>query len=117
MQNEHGNDIFRQEEADKLLGFRGCDRYRYDTTLCQAGWRQFDTNNDAWYFGVWVNIEQRKTFCYVEGDRVLVVCPTLESFQAELAEMGTFYGEPPPAFTAIDADGSMTHYYDERPAA
>ena len=30
------------------------------------------------------------------------------------ADMAEFYGDPPPAFKAIDKDGTITHHFDER---
>jgi hypothetical protein len=51
-----------------------------------------------------------------EGDLIIVDCPTVESFKAELAHMAEFYGEPPPAFVVIDTDtGNVTEVYDKRP--
>jgi hypothetical protein len=130
--NERGNEIYRDVEADQKVGDPRPDRwasteafcerdeagrYYYDfTLLTQAkGWKQFDTWQDAWYFGVWVNVAQRMTFCYAEGDRTLVICPTAESFRAELADAASFYGDPPPAAIGIDADGTVTNFYDPRP--
>jgi hypothetical protein len=113
--NERGNAIYRDFEADRKLGIhRGEDRYYYDFEALK-GWRQFDTSQDAWYFGVWVNICERMTFTYAEGDRTLVICPTLESFKAELANAAEFYGPPPAAVRAIGQDGSVTEYIDSRP--
>jgi hypothetical protein len=115
--NERGNDVYRDQDADKLIGGRGEDRYFYDFEALGAGWKQYDTKQDASYFGVWVNVEERKTFTYAEGDRTLVVCPTLDSFKAELADAERFYGPPPPMARAIDMEGRITEYYDVRPTA
>ena len=117
--NERGNEIYRDGEADRKVGLqRGTDRYFYDFEgLKHPEWRQFDTWQDAWYFGVWVNVRQRMTFTYAEGDRSLVVCPTLESFRAELEDAERFYGPAPAAATAIGLDGTVTKYYDPRPKA
>lgn len=48
------------------------NRYRYDFQKCKAedGWKQFDTNQDAWYFGIWCNQKKLQIMCYVEGDNV-----------------------------------------------
>jgi hypothetical protein len=117
--NERGNEIYRDEDADQKLGIRrGPDRYFYDFKHLQPpAWRQFDTWQDAWYFGVWVNVRERKIFTYCEGDRSLVVCPTLETFRSELEDAEQFYGPAPAAAKAIGADGSVTSYYDARPTA
>lgn len=92
------------------------NRYKYDTHRCSSkdGWHQYDTEQDAWYFGVWYHRERRLVVTYAEGDETIVVCQTEESFRAELAEMAEFYGEPPPAFVGIDVDtGTVTEFYDE----
>jgi hypothetical protein len=104
--NKHGNEIKRS--------FMHVDRYYFDFGKCK-GWKQFDTDQDASYFGVWVNEEERKTLTYAEGDITEVFCHSEESFQAELKEMSEFYGEQPPAFVAFDADGTQTNFYDTRP--
>ena len=94
------------------------ERYYYDERLTPSkGWKQYDTDQDAWYFGVWVNVERREIVTYAEGDESLTTCPTLESFKAELDAMGECYGDPPPMAVGIDADGSVTKFYDTRPTA
>ncbi len=108
--NQRGNTIHRS--------FHSTDRYRFDFQLCTKakGWRQYDTNQDAWYFGVWVQPEKRKILSYAEGDISVVRCPTEESYHAELKSMAEFYGPPPPAFTVIDfPSGNITKIYDKRP--
>ena len=120
--NERGNFIER--------GFKpNTERYYYDFEKLKRvdGWEQYDTRQDAWYFGVWVNATRREIFTFAEGDTTLVTCPTLESFRAELAEMEKFYGPPPPAFIACDGiglangkivpEGNVTLFFDKRPTA
>jgi hypothetical protein len=110
--NAQGNTIER--------GFDfGGDRYKYDFEECSParGWAQYDTDQDASYFGVWVHPETRRIFTYCEGDTIMVVCPTEESYHAELAAMAAFYGPPPPAFVVISPDeNKITNIYDVRPA-
>lgn len=108
--NERGNAVLD-------LGLHHGERYLYDFEICtpKEGWKQYDTSQDAWYFGVWVQMKERWILTYAEGDLSLVQCPTQESFQAELKSMADFYGDPPPAFKVIDADGTLTHYFDKRP--
>ncbi len=109
--NERGNIVERS--------FLDADRYLFDFRLCspQKGWKQYDTNQDAWYFGVWVHPERREILTYAEGDVISIKCPTIQSFQAELNVMAEFYGDPPPAFTVIRPDGKRTRFYDKRPTA
>jgi hypothetical protein len=126
--NELGNLIFRDGDADAKIGLsRGEDRYRYDFTLDLHAWQQYDTRQDASYFGIWVNVKERKVFSYTEGDRTMVECPTLESFRAELKSMEEFYGPPPPSFIACDwigvnngkfvPEGNVEYFFDKRPTA
>ena len=106
--NERGNLVERSFHEAR-------DRYHYDFDQCR-GWTQYDTNQDAWYFGIWVNPETRQILTFAEGDETLVTCPTADSYHAELADMAAFYGSPPPAFKSISQDGTLTEYFDKRPA-
>jgi hypothetical protein len=92
------------------------DRYRFDFNLCAStkGWTSFDTDQDAWYFGIWGHPERREIVTYAEGDVIQVECPTPESFAAEVAYMDACYGVAP-AFTVIDAEsGDVTKVYQDR---
>lgn len=96
-------------------GFDSADRYKYDFDKCK-GWTQYDTDQDAWYFGVWVNQKTMEIFTYAEGDTILVTCKDKAGYHAELKDMAEFYGPPPAAFTAINIeDSTITKYYDKRP--
>jgi hypothetical protein len=68
------------------------DRYIFDTGLGK-GWLQYDTDQDAWYYGQWVNKEHMMIFSYMEGDVQLVVCEDAEHFDAEIQVMNDFHGE------------------------
>ena len=104
--NSRGNEIERS--------FRPTERYEFDVCLKKRdGWTQYDTNQDAPYFGVWVNSRLRQTFTYCEGDHILVKCPTEESFQAEIEDMNRCYGPPSPAWKVYGMDGSATHIFDD----
>jgi len=97
---------------------QGGERYYFDFLegFFDGGWAQYDTDQDAWYFGVWVNIGRREILTYAEGDITLRACASVESLKEQLESMGKFYGDPPPAFTSIDTStGQVTHYIDERP--
>lgn len=98
--NARGNIVWRDQDADARLGVdprgraalttRQADRYLFDCGPCNA-WQQFDTWQDASYFGVWFDDATRRVFTYCEGDRTLVECPTAESYAAEIADMIAFY--------------------------
>jgi hypothetical protein len=52
--NSRGNKVLRDADADREMSGVGDSRDTYDFRLCttESGWRQFDTEQDAWYFGV-----------------------------------------------------------------
>jgi hypothetical protein len=108
--NERGNQIMDL--------WRHTERYEFDFERCTSkkGWKQYDTREDAWYFGVWVHEKRRLILTYAEGDITIVRCKTEASYHAELRHMADFYGPPPPAFKTIDyPSGEMTEFYDTRP--
>jgi hypothetical protein len=97
--------------------FLPSERYIIDFAkdFSSQGWKQYDTDQDAHYFGVWVNIGKRLTLTYSEGDWTLVVCDDDQHLQAELNDMEQFYGPLPYYAIGYDADGTRTEYFDERP--
>lgn len=118
---------YTREGEDPYTNSRGCtvtrtalpgyDRYQFDMGHCASedGWEQYDTDQDAWYFGVWVRLSTRETVTYAEGDITHVSAPTDEAFAAELAVMAEFYGDPPPAFKVITGDGQLVAVTGARP--
>ena len=106
--NERGNEVIRMFEPE-------ADRYCFDFKHCtpSKGWLQFDTDQDAHYFGVWVNKSKRWIVTYAEGDVTIVKCPTVESFNMEIKGMCEFYGVEANIRT-IDLDGTYTKYYQDR---
>jgi len=90
------------------------DRYLFDFRICTpaTGWHQYDTSQDASYFGMWYNLELLSTFSFVEGDLILEESPTAEVFKTEMEAAAKYYGNPPPAFRVIDGTGHITHHYD-----
>ena len=98
--NARGNAIYREHV--------GGDRYRFDFGLCSSekGWQQWDTAQDASYFGVWVHVGMRKVCSFAEGDVTVVTCQDAEHFNAEIASMEAFYGAPPPAMIVLDLEAN-----------
>lgn len=105
--NKRGNQVERS--------WLQTERYRWDFNekFVAAGWKQYDTDQDAWYFGVWINKKLLQIQTYAEGDLTLVKCPDIEHFNAEIKSMNEFYGE---GFVAkvIDSDGKMTVFRQDR---
>ncbi len=108
--NGRGNTIH-----DAPLGFLG-ERYEVDFApdFSSEGWEQYDTDQDAHYFGVWVNRSRMLTLTYAEGDTSMVVCPDWAHFEAEVRNMGKFYGEGF-EFVAVDLEAKeATEYRQDR---
>lgn len=82
------------------------NRYVFDFRwrLPKHGWRQFDTSEDASYFGIWVNKIQMRVTTYCEGDLIEIWAPNEKAFNAEIEEMCAFYAKRP-AFIVLAEDG------------
>jgi len=98
----------------KRRSLHGGDRYLFDFSVCtrERGWVQYDTDQDAWYFGVWVHEGRLEVVTYAEGDLAYFTARDEASFRAEIEEMNAFYA-PSPAFVTID-QGGVTEVFDER---
>jgi len=55
------------------------------------GWEPMDTDQDAWYFGVWTNDARRYIYTYAEGDISLEVYPDAETYRAGVANARAYY--------------------------
>lgn len=105
--NERGNKIQHLFESNY-------DRYKFDFGHCKGkDWLQFDTSQDAWYFGVWVNKAERKIVNYCEGDVYITTCPTVESFNEEIKAMCEFYDEGY-IFKVIDGANKLLTFRQDR---
>lgn len=54
-------------------------------------WAQFDTWQDAPYFGVWHSRKLMMSLTYAEGDWSLVRCANIEAFEKEIQDCVDFY--------------------------
>jgi len=106
--NERGNTVDRRFIPNG-------ERYQwdFDEKFRAKGWEQYDTNQDAWYFGVWINKKLLQILTYAEGDITLISCHDENHFNAEIKAMNEFYGEGFIAKT-IDENGKMTVYRQDR---
>lgn len=95
--------------------FADTDRYIVDFAdgFAADGWLQFDTDQDAHYFGAWVNPKQFLSMSYAEGDWTIVQCLDKERYNREVARMIEFYAEGRIALV-IDRDGSATEIRQDR---
>ncbi len=92
--------------------FMSTDRYVVDTAKDRAGWKQFDTDQDAPYFGYWVNPWTLQTLSYTEGDWYLVECEHLGQYNDQIQRACEFHG-PGSVATVID-DDAVTVYRQDR---
>lgn len=62
------------------------DRYAFDFKHCHAldGWAQFDTDEDAWYYGHWINPLTLELVGYCEGDHTHWQAESADEFAAEV---------------------------------
>ncbi len=104
--NQNGNMIFRM--------FFPANRYMVDFADDRRGWKQYDTDQDAHYFGVWVNPDLRFILSYTEGDWTLVVCTDDEHYNAEIKLMNDFYGEG--RIAKLYQEGKTTIFVQNREA-
>ena len=95
--------------------FWSAERYAVDFAddFTSEGWEQFDTDQDAAYFGVWVNRTKRLVLTYAEGDWYIVDCANDERYNAEIKSLIEFYSEGY-EFKTIDRDGTPTTYCQDR---
>ena len=73
--------------------FCNTDRYRFDYDICsyKKGFAQIDTNEDASYFGNWVNFKNLELVTYCEGDLTVVKCENIEEFKNQLLKVVSWY--------------------------
>lgn len=110
-----GRSIAEAFREDFILGDDDeMTRYLFDA-IKEPGWKQYDTSNDAWYFGTWVNLGSMEILQYVEGDIALTRHLNKEAMKVALDKMAKLYGIPPPAFIAYNLDGQRMEYFDVRP--
>jgi hypothetical protein len=111
--NERGCQVFRDEAAKQKLTewgypWMGGSRYPFDEHL--KGWEQFDTPQDASYYGVWTSVDRKATVSYTEGDVTLVVAPDEKSFKAEIRSMWDWnYGYKPDSGVHAQMDSPKLH--------
>lgn len=91
------------------------NRYVMDSFLVfsrRPGWRQYDTENDAWYFGTWVNPVSWQVVTYAEGDLTLDQYLTADDMKKTLLDMADFYGEQPASMIVLHEDGTREDVFD-----
>lgn len=92
------------------------ERYGVDfaDSFTAEGWEQFDTDQDAWYFGQWVNPKTMTTLCYCEGDWSVVECADKDAYNAEIQSIIDSYGEGRIALVIDPEAKTRTEYKQDR---
>lgn len=89
-------DVYCRGERKSVAGNRlwdcsacGGDRYAFDFAHCglKSDWYQYDTAQDANYYGIWVNPVKRQIVSYTEGDIRFIQADDADGYRAELASM------------------------------
>lgn len=106
--NQRGNRVDR--------AFRQTGSYELASALSALGFQQYPTDQDAAWFGVWINLSDRKVFTFAEGDCITVTCATHSSFVAELEYLKSCYGPPKAFMWTLDHDGTVKRYVEAMPA-
>ena len=94
------------------------DRYIVDFAedFTAEGWQQFDTDQDAAYFGVWINPRTFQVLQYAEGDWELIDCHDRDRYRGEVQRLIDFHA-PGEICTVIDATtGAVTVVRQDRSA-
>ena len=81
----------------------GGNRYPFDFKLCsgEKGWAQFDTTQDASYFGTWTHPVELKTVSFTEGDLCVETWDSEAEYVQALRETVAFY-QKDGSFKGID---------------
>ena len=91
----HKNDISNDRDGNTVHSWFSHDssRYPFDRVLSRRdGWQQYDTDQDAWYYGVWVNPKTRQQVTYAEGDLYYVWYPSKKAFRKGMKRLDAFHG-------------------------
>ena len=75
--------------------FCSSERYPMDFNFCgmKSDWYQFDTAQDAPYYGSWCNPRLLMLLSYTEGDIYLIHCETPDQYRAEIEALEKFNAE------------------------
>ena len=91
-ENQNGNNIVRA-----FFSYRFNPSHQVSLNFAEGfnkdGWEQFETGQEAPYFGVWINYKELKTLTYAEGDWSLVTCESDTKYIDECYSMRAFYKE------------------------
>jgi len=110
---EKAEETINEQGHRTRKAFLDADRYLFDFNL-DGEWEQFDTEDDAAYFGVWLNKAKLRTLAYIEGDLIFTQCVDAAGYDAKISALCAFH-QAAPAFVGIKP-ASVTKYYQDRSA-
>ncbi len=118
---ENGCEVYSDENAKAKLmewgyPYMSGSRYPFDTGL--KGWEQFDTWQDAPYYGIWTSVDRMATVSYTEGDVYLVVAPSPGAFRDEVRSLWDWSYKNNPSsghHTQLDSPRLTTDYLKGHP--
>lgn len=111
-ENNSGTVTVEEKPGKKIYRwFADSERYYIDFAddYKEHGLIQYNTNQDAPYFGVWISPTKMLTLTYCEGDWTLVQCSDPISFNSEVDSIVEFYEEAP-GFVSVDNQTITEHY-------
>lgn len=111
------NEITTSAQGSRVLNSFHMHRERgyYDADKCASeGWEQFDTDQDASYFGVWVHHNNMQIVCFAEGDESITNAPDREAFTREIEALEAFHCVIPRVARSISAEGQACDHYGYR---
>ena len=94
-----------------LDGREQVTRYIVDCAEDGKNWDQFDTSQDASYFGTWVNPTELMILSFTEGDWALVICCDMDQYNAEIQSMIECYS-PGRICTIMGSEGTTIYEQD-----
>jgi len=111
---KQATDCSTKDGCDVKRMFYPSSRYKVDFAkdFNSEGWKQFDTNQDAPYFGVWVNPKQFFSLTYCEGDWTLVECHNRERYNREMRCLCDCYSDG--VIATVYGDGQKTVIKQDR---
>lgn len=101
------------KDATSYHMFFPSNRYVVDYSIQSTTWEQFDTDQDAEYFGVWMNKHTQRSLTYAEGDWYLHIFNSPDLYDKNLIEAFKYYGTKH-FMTVIGVDGQATRYFQDR---
>ena len=85
LRNDTTGDKYRVESY--FCGDSESSRYPMDEVYFRLGFYQYDTDQDAIYYGCWVCPESLQIVEYAEGDIQVVTCNSAELYKEYLGKM------------------------------